>query len=278
LGQVTVYPGGSSASFPSGSRHLRAKRGVIKGWTAAAARRMLMFLWSVDADALTGKGFAVTLTMGGRPNDSVSWAAARDLLVQWLRDHGSIRHQWLTEWTKQGRPHLHLCVYGDSITPEDLALAWLKISRKAGWPAEWKGQHVELLYDSTGWLKYVAKHSARGVDHYQRTDPPEGWETTGRLWGKGGDWPRHEPFTIRLSTEQTWAYMGLFRSWQAARMRSEGVPEDIVRAYEVGPAGPLSGGEPRGLSGWIPAYESAKLLLQVSEFPDGDTEPKELML
>jgi hypothetical protein len=40
-------------------------------------------------------------------------------------------------------------------------------------------------------VNYVAKHCARGIDHYQRsaTVLPEGWTSSGRLWGKGGEWP-----------------------------------------------------------------------------------------
>lgn len=268
MGKVIVYPGGSTASFPSGSSHTRAKRGVVNGWTPEAARRLLKFLWSVDADALTGTGYAVTVTMGGMPETADDWARARKALYDWMRARGIERWQWLTEWTAQQRPHMHMCVYSDGFDERELALAWIEICRREGWPAEWKGQHVERVYDSTGWLKYVAKHSARGVDHYQRETPPDGWEVTGRLWGKGGDWPVHEPYIVDLTAGQTFQYMGHFKSWQAERMRAEGVEAEIIEQYLSREAVPRNGGVLRGLSGWIPAVESAKLLLLVTESPD----------
>lgn len=268
MGVVAVYPGGTSASFPSASGHRRAKRGIIKGWTPEAAMRLTKFLWSVNPDMLDGSAFAVTLTMGGRPESSQDWAAARQALLEWLRRRGVRRWQWLTEWTRNGRPHMHLCVYIEDVAPEELALAWIKISRAHGWDADWKGQTVEPLWDSTGWLKYVAKHSARGVDHYQRETPPEGWETTGRLWGRGGQWPTEEPFKIALSGGQTFTFMGHFKSWQAERMRREGVAPEVVDEYLSRDHVPRTGGAPRGLSGWMPYEEAVKLLLLVTESPD----------
>lgn len=268
MGTVTVYPGGSTAGFPSDSKHRRAKRGRVTGWTPAAARRLLTFLWSVESERLDGDGLAVTLTMGGRPADALEWAHARGLLLQWLRDHGATRWQWLTEWTAQGRPHLHLAVYGDGIGAELVALAWIRISRSAGWPASWKGQSVEPIFDAEGWLKYVAKHSARGVDHYQRETPPPGWETTGRLWGKGGDWPTVEPQKLYLTGPQTFLYMAHFKEWQAARMILEGVSQEQVDKYLADGVGEI-----RGLSGWIPYAESVRLLLISTEYPEsGHTE------
>lgn len=269
MGVVTVRPGGSSAAFPTKQTHIRAKRGQVKGWTADSARRMIQWLWSVQADELTGQGFALTLTVGTTPDDSDAWSAARETFTDWVRDQpGYERHQWLTEWTRLGRPHLHLCVYAD-IEPADAALHWMRIAARSGWEAGWKGQHVEAIFDDTGWLKYVAKHSARGVDHYQRDTPPEGWVKTGRLWGKGGQWPTVEEEHFYLTAAQTWQYMGLFKSWQVARMREERVSEEVIHAYEARPLVPPNGGAPRGLSGWIPYEESVKLLMQITEYPDG---------
>lgn len=268
MGTVTVYPGGSTAGFPNDSKHRRAKRGRVTGWTPAAARRLLTFLWSVETDRLDGDGLAVTLTMGGTPENAERWAEARALLLQWVRRRGAVRWQWLTEWTRNGRPHMHLCIYGGEIAPEHLALAWIRISRGHGWDATWKGQSVEPIHDAEGWLKYVAKHSARGVDHYQRETPPPGWETTGRLWGKGGDWPTVEPQKLYLTAGQTWVYMARFREWQAERMLAEGVPKEQVDRYLADGVGEI-----RGLSGWIPYAESVRLLLISTESPEwGDTE------
>jgi len=225
---------------------------------------MVRFLWSVRSEDLDGEGFAVTLTMGGTPDTAQEWAAARRQMLQWLGRAGAVRWHWLTEWTRSGRPHMHLCVYGVSRDRDrDVALAWIRLSRKRGWPAEWRAQTVEPIYDAEGWLKYVAKHSARGVDHYQRTAPPPGWEKTGRLWGRGGDWPIADPLIAGLSSAQTWAYRAALVSWQSARMRAEGVPEEVVARYESRDDHQL-----RGASGWIPEDASVMLLLNATESPD----------
>lgn len=267
MGKITIYPGGATASYPSSSAHRRAKRGQVRGWSADAARRLLAFLWSVDTDGLTGSGFAVTLTMGGRPESSTDWAAARERLLRWLRsDVEASRWQWLTEWTANGRPHLHLCVFGPADLEDwQIALKWVEICRDAGWPAEWSAQHVEALHNTLGWLKYVAKHSARGVAHYQRETPPEGWAVTGRLWGKGGSWPVVEPLTHNLTAAQTKLFIDNFRLWQAQRMLDEGVELATVTSYLAGGDTPKSGAFPRGVSGWIPLADSVNLLSAVQQ-------------
>lgn len=57
--------------------------------------------------------------------------------------------------------------------------------------ASYDAQHVVGVTRIAGWCAYLAKHASRGVSHYQRQggDLPPGWEKSGRLWAKGGDWP-----------------------------------------------------------------------------------------
>ena len=57
--------------------------------------------------------------------------------------------------------------------------------------ATFPGQHVKQVSCVAGWCEYLAKHASRGVIHYQRQGGqlPPGWETSGRLWARGGDWP-----------------------------------------------------------------------------------------
>jgi hypothetical protein len=268
MGLVKVWPGGSSASFPASSNHKRARRGVINGWTPAATRGLTQFLWSVDPLRLDGRGFAVTCTTGGRPASSVDWAAARNAWLERQRRRGVVRFQWLTEWTSAGRPHMHACLYGDQLRDWELATDWIDIASRHGWDTEWRAQHVEPVFDVSGWLKYVAKHSARGVDHYQRESPPPGWETTGRLWGRsrGDSWPTAEPFRAHLANDQTWSYIGQLVSWQAARMRREGVADSVISAWLDSLDTPEMGAVPKGISGWIPWDDSLGLLMNATEF------------
>ncbi len=43
------------------------KRGKVDGWSRAAVRRHLQFLYSVDVPELTGDGYGVTLTLRDTP-------------------------------------------------------------------------------------------------------------------------------------------------------------------------------------------------------------------
>jgi hypothetical protein len=79
------------------------------------------------------------------------------------------------------------------------------------------GQQVTPILDAAGWLKYLSKHAARGVRHYQRQGKPAGWETTGRLWGRGGEWPEIEPLRLHLTTDQAWRLRRLVKRYGIAQ-------------------------------------------------------------
>lgn len=264
---LKIWPSGASVSF-AGNNPAPAKRATITGWSSGAARRMLAWLWSINPDGLPPIGFAVTLTMGGTPSQSSDWLRARKALVRELKTLGATQGHWLTEWTAKGRPHLHLCVFATDSEQaykldQRILLAWLAICDREGWEANKKGQHIVPVHDMTGWLKYVGKHAARGVKHYQRETPPEGWVTTGRLWGSWGDWPITLPVEVDLTPRQAEMYTALLVEWQANRMLTEGVPRDIVDLY-VESHTPQLGVAPRGVSGWIPDDVALDLLSTVT--------------
>jgi hypothetical protein len=72
-------------------------------------------------------------------------------------------------------------------------------------------------------LKYLSKHAARGVRHYQRQGKPVGWDKTGRLWGKGGDWPVVEPLRLQLTNDQAWRFRRLLKRHAIAQARTAAV-------------------------------------------------------
>lgn len=192
-GVVSVGPSGMSLG---GGRVAQVRsgggiRGQIKGWSRQSSARHVKFLQSVDARLLDGEGVAVTLTVRDCPESSAVWSELRSAWLRRVREIGSIRHHWVTEWQRRGVPHLHAAVYLDGslgkIGRYLLVKAWVEIAGKYG--AQWAGQHVDDIMPGVGWSKYCAKHSARSAAHYQRDGMPEGWQTTGRLWGRGGAWP-----------------------------------------------------------------------------------------
>lgn len=247
------------------------KRETISGWTSGAARRNRAFLMSVDPINLgSDLGYAATLTLGATPLNAVIWGQIVHRFLVALRRLGAIRYHWVVEWTRKGRPHLHITFYlrgrepitdrvpsyvliatpgdlklmrqraagpwsfatdgavrsqipakiigpdtrwkpsaprpmcdyfTDAVVANAVFLTWQRVADPIH--CNWRAQHVERIDGVTGWLRYVAKHCARGVDHYQRASAalPSGWTGSGRLWGRGGDWPtRSENICIDVTT------------------------------------------------------------------------------
>ena len=259
---LKILPGGTSGGFAGPGRSvgdLGKPRGEVKGWTAGASRRHVAFLWSVDTERLSSDGWALTLTMGGTPENADDWHAARKALQHRLKRAGFLTQHWVIEWTALGRPHLHMAIFGPADARTVAGLAWLDICDMRAWPAEWRGQHIVALTGATGWLEYVAKHSARGVSHYQREGAPAGWEKTGRLWGHWGDWPVELGTKIELHDYRFYRYRRLVTEWQRRRMLRAGVPWKVARM--VGRRyGERDTGSFMGVSGWIPDLVSTRLL------------------
>jgi hypothetical protein len=139
-----------------------------------------------------------------------------------LRYEGLLRGQWLTEWQRRGVPHLHGCVFfpeDAGVTQEAVIEHWLGAARE--WRPGVGSQHVKALWGLAGWLQYQAKHSVRGVQHYQRANVPEAWqEGTGRLWGAVGDWPVREEL-VEVSSSAFHRFRRLMRAWLVAGARQD---------------------------------------------------------
>jgi hypothetical protein len=263
------------------------KRKEIAGWTKGAAQRNRAFLMSVDPTLLSRDlGYAVTLTIGETPSSAAIWAKMIHHLLVTLGRLGVIRYHWITEWTKKGRPHLHLTFFlqgcepvipysgffpsfpskdyfgfmkaraagdwwfasdgeqlvrtkvigpylrqkrvargcshslwfTDMIVANAIYVAWKHIV--APLPFSDRAMHIERIEALSGWSAYVAKHCARGIDHYQRTASvlPEGWTSSGRLWGKGGDWPVRSD-NLELDDTSYFRLRRVVRKWLLAKTR-----------------------------------------------------------
>lgn len=248
------------------STHQRAKRDVIKGWTPAATRRLTKWLYSVEADKLSGHGYAVTLTMRDTPPDRAALDRAFRALMARYDRLGVIRLQWVMELQRRGTPHYHLAVYTAEELPKggwELVEHWLAVAEP--WGASWGAQKVEQLQRVNGWLKYMSKHASRSVGHYQRQGMPPGWEVTGRLWGKRGDWPTvAEPMKFELSRDAWFRYRRLLRSYRIADARQEKHAENRARrissARRMLQAPDRKIAEVRGASEWIPQDVQIALL------------------
>lgn len=199
-----------------------SKRGRVRGWSTQSAARLRRWFYSVDGAQLDGRGFALTLTVRDLPPAAADWTATRRRFVERLRRSDAVRLQWLTEWQRRGVPHMHGVVFfpdGSRASPEGLVDHW--VASAGDWGAGRSAQVVTPLWGLPGWLQYQAKHSARGVRHYQRATVPEAWQgATGRLWGVVGDWPLREELH-GVDMETFWRFRRLLRSWLLSESRKD---------------------------------------------------------
>ena len=239
---LKVFPSGVTGGFQPPSRDFTGAplRGAVTGWTVASARRMIVWLMSLNPDALDrSDGYAVTLTLKNCPATADEWVSIRkDFLKRLDRLSPSMVH-WVTEWTARGVPHLHLAVYGGVPNMDGRILAaWLGVVRSRDLPCSVLAQSIVPIFGATGWLRYVSKHTSRGVDHYQRQGHPEGWDKTGRLWGHKGDWPAYAPLLYDLEPYQFHEFRRLVRTYQR---------NQVGRTH-----GDKRLGRTAGISGWVP--------------------------
>jgi len=259
---VRTYPNGVCGGFP-GTGAGGGKRGEIVGWSKGAVRRHKTWLYSVDAPRLDGQGWGVTLTLSRTPETVEAWQLLRDRVLRAVRaDLGAVRWHWVTEWTGKKVPHLHLAVYfpeGSTRTGHAVVARWLRLTRHYGTVSF--AQQAHPIHGPVGWLKYLSKHSARGVRHYQRVGKPDGWQTTGRLWGHGGEWPVEQPVTAVLADEVFYRTRRMVKRWAVS---------DALRRGDVEAARYLRGSlfcpserqsRARGYSEWVPWLVYAQILV-----------------
>lgn len=256
MATIKLLPHGVSGGFspPPGSAR-PGKRGEIKGWSQSAARRNVRFLQSVNVELLDGAGYAVTHTLAETPATADAWESLRDNYLQRLRRAGMVRYHWVTEWTKRGRPHMHAVLYFESFGLSRVAAileAWLSVADSMGFVASTRGQDIKPVDGLVGWMQYLSKHASRGVTHYQHQGAPEGWDKTGRLWGKGGDWPVEEVEELELGQAQFLYFRRRVWDWMLQDMVDRGVDDEYVLAVAEKWANPEHGNH-HGISGWIPA-------------------------
>lgn len=257
----TVYRhGGKGGVAPGRNDHTRMKRGQVEGWSVGATRRNTQFLMSVKETELSGAGVALTLTLRDCPATAQEWTALRKRWIERQRRAGMVRLHWITEWQRRGVPHLHVAMWWpDKYRLSDPVNDWVELAAEL-YGAGHKGQHAKVIDGPVGWFKYLSKHAARGVKHYQRNNDsiPEGWQKkTGRVWGYSGEWPLAEPRRFGLQGDEGdggWFRLRrMVRSWRVADARAEGNRWRLRSALTM-----LKSPEPalsklRGFSEWMPS-------------------------
>ncbi|HKY57839.1 MAG TPA: hypothetical protein VJL80_07360, partial [Aeromicrobium sp.] len=156
-----------------------------------------------------------------------------------------------------------------------LVAEWLRIAGEYG--PSLHSQVCKPIDGPTGWLKYLAKHGARSVAHYQRQGMPPGWDKTGRLWGSFGDWPVEAWHSVEVSIGQWNRHRRLAQRYLLAQARSDALRYEArgewakaagswdrvayLRRARKCPDRSLS--MCRGVSGWVPLEVSCALLAAV---------------
>lgn len=254
---VTVHVGGTGS-------HTRAKRGRVVGWSAAAVRRHTRWLYGVHVPDLDGDGWALTLTLRVCPTSAEEWTDLRRAWVRKVReDLGAVRWHWVVEWQRRGVPHIHAAVYlPPGVSGWEAVAAWLAVAER--FEAGWGSQTAKPIDGPEGWLKYLSKHAARGVAHYQRQGMPEGWSSTGRLWGYGGRWPVLEPVEVGVDLAEFWRFRRLVRAWRVADARAAGYRGEgwgrLTYARRMLRDPDRARSAYRGVSEWVPEAMALRLL------------------
>lgn len=257
---VTLYANGLTMGTGN-PRPVGGKRSEVKGWSRASVRRLLKWLYAVNANDLRGQGTALTLTLQA---DNVptqpEWARLIKTMGMWLAvQPGYVGHCYVVEFTRRKVPHLHLAVYNDrqasEVVGQRLIAWWLAHTSATKSAAQ---RHLPIT-GPVGWLEYLSKHASRGVHHYQRQGMPLGWEKTGRLWGKGGSWPVEASLGLDLEREQWYTLRRWITAYAASEVRSRAIrtgnPDDwkaLARVRRMRRVGDRSLSEVRGTSQWIP--------------------------
>lgn len=280
--KITIFPDGGKVAKAAGVNHKPPKREAATGWSKAAARRNADFLMSVDPLACQdGEAISVSLTFG-REDDVTPglFRSVREALFQHLRRQGILRLHWLAEFQRDGTPHFHMMVYYPFGVPVEercrsLLNKWLTLAAFTG--AKRQAQHIVPVTYLKGWKMYLAKHGARGVNHYQR-QMPEGWDRPGRMWGYLGSWPTRR-LELEVDDRTFFRYRRFVRSWRVARARQalRLAPDDrTARRTLLAARRSLVEGEPgssarttfRGLSQWIPEAVQVEFLQAVAMEPE----------
>jgi len=273
---ITLYRHGATMGTPSSSPNKTPpKRGEVQGWSESATRRNIAFLRSIDEHAIQADedgqelvAIALTLTIKDCPQSSDDWHKLRRSFIKRLERLGLVRSHWVTEWQRRGVPHLHGAFwfpdthnsYDYSKLFNSIINHWLEAA--SAYNPKPISQHLNPIYDSVGWFKYLAKHAARGVRHYQRSvdNVPEAWKKTGRVWGHTGQWPLIEPDKRIITEKEYFRLRRLARTWRKADARQSTNRYRIKSARRMLKHNHPEQSKLRGISEWIPQATMLALL------------------
>lgn len=256
----------TAGTGPTTNTHERGLRGRVQGWSNSSTRSNTRFLYAVEPDGLTGHGYALSLTLRDCPPSADDFHRVRRAFVERLRRMDMVRMHWLIEWQRRGVPHLHAAIWLPwKGAQREIIEHWCAAAGKYG-ALPW-GQHVEPIHDAVGWFKYLSKHASRGLGHYQRSpqNVPKGWKgTTGRMWGRLGEWPLRPVMDMSLTWEGYHRLRRVVRGWRIADARKAGARSRIKAGRRMLRCHDRNQATVRGFSEWMPLDEQLRMLAWLS--------------
>jgi len=198
-----IVAGGGVMSTPTRHRTAPPERTSNTGWSEGVARRhrdALMARGDTDIfDGGASVGVAFSLTIRDCPPTAKDWALLVKAFLNRLERSGCLRLHWVTEWQRRGCPHLHgfasIAAVGEPEACRIVRDCWMGVAVRygAGMRAHQLAgpkRCVRAVHDLRGWQRYLNSHLNRSAKSYQRAGAslPDGWESTGRVWGFRGSW------------------------------------------------------------------------------------------
>jgi hypothetical protein len=217
-GVVDVLPGGAIVRvLRPGRGGLRSvPRGQVRGFSAAARRRMVERLMAVDFVAVAadgrrsqgGRAFLITLTYPELVSPEVCKADLKAFRKRLGRSAGPFGAVWKLELQKRGVPHYHLAVF----FPQLVAWSGVAAVVRSAWRDITGARVVDVQTihcpggDSVRLMRYLAKYLGKSWDSQSA------W---GRVWGV---WhPDLIPFvdavSVPLTRSEVVVFLRYLRRW-----------------------------------------------------------------
>jgi hypothetical protein len=158
---------------------VRARRGIILGFSAAARKRMIEMMASINRARVRYMPLMVTLTYPAAwPSEPKVWKQHLDTWLKRLeRKYEGLAAVWKLEFQSRGAPHFHLLCFGARwIDAKWCARAWYEVVGSGDERHLMAGTEVKRVRSWRGVMSYASKYLAK-----KTTENLPGM--VGRFWG-----------------------------------------------------------------------------------------------
>lgn len=262
---IDILSHGTTGGFPNMANPKPPVRSEIGGWSTSSSKRNTRWLRSVSTESLTESGYACTLTLRHCPASPNDWSKLRNAFFQRLRRLGVIRAHWVVEWQRRRVPHLHMALwFNQSDMSRTVIAQWCELTQH--YDSKPLAQTCKPIHQFVGWAEYVAKHSSRGMNHYQRCKDarPEHWDKSGRIWGYFGDWKTYKPVRCEISQQAFYRYRRALKRFFIAKHRARREWKKVTFYRQSLKCPDRARSATRGVNDWIDHSTSLRIIYSVS--------------